>query len=238
MKKLCAAVLLGLIAVSGLAGAEESAVSAAEETVTIRGEILGWEENNFCLISGEDGILRADLGKKGGRLLRHTPFTVTGTMESDEKGPYLKMEKVEYTDPDPLLEYASAGETASVNGEVQQETRSGGRDAAYFHGSVASDSTSHWADGNIEVDRTAYSECRAADILTMETGMKVCFLGRAIRTVVQDQIMLFWDAEGTAVKVVMNGAYIPLGQRGTIYGTVQKQDGENVLSLDLVESAQ
>lgn len=238
MKKLCIAVLLGLSAAVGLAGAEEPAVSPAKEPVTVRGEILAWEEGNFCLIGHDEGILRADLGERGGRLLRHTPFTVTGTMEVDEKGPYLKMERVEYADPDPLAEYASARDAAGAAADTERvaESASAGRDAAYFHGSAVSATPAYFADGQMTLDRAAYPECRASEILTMEPGAKARFLGRAVRTVVPEQIALFWDAEGTPIEVVMNGAYIPLGQRGTVYGTVQEQEGKKVFVLDLVES--
>lgn len=237
MKKLCLAVLLGLTAAAGVAGAEEAAVSPAPETVTIQGEVLAYEGGTMYLVGNDETIVRTDLGRKGGRLLRHTPFTVTGTMEADETGTYLKMESVDYADPDPLAEYASARKAeAGAAAANAAESQAAGRDAAYFHGAAASASPSYFVSGNTELDREAYSECSAADIPAMEAGAKVRFSGRAVRTVVPDRVMLFWDTEGTPVKVIMNGAYIPLGQRGTLYGTVQKQDEANVVVLDLVES--
>ena len=235
MKKLCLAVLLGLTAAAGAAGAEEAAVSPAPETVTLRGEVLAYEGGTMYLVGNDETILRTDLGEKGGRLLRHTPFTVTGTMEADEAGTYLKMESVDYADPDPLAEYAAARK-AEAAAETAASSPADGRDAAYFHGEAASASPDYFASGNMEVDRSAYPECRAAEILTMEEGAKVRFSGRAVRTVVPEQVMLFWDTEGTPIEVVMNGTYIPLGQRGTLYGTVQKRNASNVVVLDLVES--
>lgn len=38
------------------------------------------------------------------------------------------------------------------------------------------------------------------------------------------------------IKVHMNGAYIPLGQRGSFYGTIQKNEEGYYLSLECVQS--
>ena len=50
-------------------------------------------------------------------------------------------------------------------------------------------------------------------------------------TVKKDEVMKFWGGPkvGGHINVVMNGAYVPLGQRSTVYGTV-KDDG--TISLD------
>ena len=45
--------------------------------------------------------------------------------------------------------------------------------------------------------------------------------------------MEFWNIRNVKVNVYMNGAYVPLGQRCTIYGTV-REDG--TISLERMDS--
>ena len=47
---------------------------------------------------------------------------------------------------------------------------------------------------------------------------------RPIKTIEKDTLMEFWNIRNAKVNVYMNGAYVPLGQRCTIYGTV-REDG-------------
>lgn len=70
----------------------------------------------------------------------------------------------------------------------------------------------------------------------LDSGTKVAFKGRAIQTVVDRQVMLFWDTKGNAVNVKMNGAYCPLGQRCSIYGTWENGDEGAYINLDYMES--
>lgn len=236
MKKLCAAVLLGLTAVTGMAGAEEAVVSPEPARVTLAGEVLAYEGGTMYLVGGGEVVMRTDLGEKGGRLLRHTPFTVTGVMEEDEKGPYLRMEKVDYSDPAPLADYRAAWTASSAAVSDTAETGDAGRDAAYDHGAASSASAAFYVSGRADLDTSLYAESRAADLADMEEGAKVSVVGRAVRTVEEERVMLFWDAENAPVEVVMNGAYIPLGQRCTVYGTVVQRDGGPAVSLERVES--
>ena len=72
----------------------------------------------------------------------------------------------------------------------------------------------------------------------LDSGAKVAFKGRAIQTVVDRQVMLFWDTKGNAVNVKMNGAYCPLGQRCFVYGTWESDEKGSYISLDYMESVE
>ena len=70
-----------------------------------------------------------------------------------------------------------------------------------------------------------------------DANTKVTLIGRPIKTIVKDQEMLFWDQANKPFRVVMNGAFIPLGQRSFVYGILTgNADGVPRLSLDKVES--
>lgn len=232
MKKVYLALILGLLAWNSVS-AETPAAVPAQEKVTVSGELLRWQGGTMWLIGDETNAVRADLGKKGGRLLRHTPVTVTGTMQEDENGPYLVMECVEYADPDPIAEYMTGRRTSAETAAAATETE-GTRDAAYFHDAIAPGGA-YYADGK-NVDTGAYAPVSAAALAEMETGTKAAVLGRAVKTAVPDEVVLFRDSGGTDIPVRLNGAYMPLGQRCTVYGTVQRKEGTLILSLDRVDS--
>ena len=66
-------------------------------------------------------------------------------------------------------------------------------------------------------------------------GQKIAFVGSAVATVKKDEVMKFWGGPkiGGHINVVMNGAYVPLGQRSTVYGTV---NDDGMISLDRLDS--
>ena len=143
------------------------------------------------------------------------------------------MECVEYADPDPIAEYMTGRRTSAETAAAATETE-GTRDAAYFHDAIASGGA-YYADGK-NVDTGAYAPVSAAALAEMETGTKAAVLGRAVKTAVPDEVVLFRDSGGTDIPVRLNGAYMPLGQRCTVYGTVQREEGTLILSLDRVDS--
>ena len=74
-------------------------------------------------------------------------------------------------------------------------------------------------------------------MMKVSANSKVTLIGRPIKTIVKDKEMLFWDQANKPFRVVMNGAFIPLGQRSFVYGrVVDAAGGVPRLSLDIVES--
>lgn len=63
---------------------------------------------------------------------------------------------------------------------------------------------------------------------TLGDGRNMVSGGVSIRTIEKDTLMEFWNIRNAKVNVYMNGAYVPLGQRCTIYGTV-REDGTILL---------
>lgn len=148
-------------------------------------------------------------------------------MEADEKGPYLKMERVDYRDPDPLAEYGAAKSSAAAAAISAEE---GTADNTY----AVSEDPNYFTSGAKAIDKTAYTPAQAKDLAIMDEGARAAVTGRAIRETARG--LLFWDEENAPVDTVMNGVYAPLGQRCTIYGTVHHEEGTMVLSVDRVES--
>lgn len=106
--KLLVAALLGLAITGNVFAANLSAQEKDQET-TFVGEICEFETGNIYKMRDKAGnIARVDLGKYSGRMLNRTPFSVTGKMMKDEKGFLLKMQHMDYKDPDPFAEYFEA----------------------------------------------------------------------------------------------------------------------------------
>ena len=256
-KSLITAALCGLLALSasGLAAAPEENKAAepqiaaeqklaeqkAPEEITLQVTITGHEQGRIYKVTDEEGkVLRADLGKHGGRMLNRHPFLLTAEVGEDEKGELLKLKKVQYSDPTVMIEKPAAGAEPVVTeetGKLEQE-----RDAAYGHDL----SQSHRKDfyqynqSNIDDgDLKNYKQVDVKNITAESAGTKIAFVGSAVRTLKQNECMLFWGGpvKGGHVDVLMNGAYVPLGQRSLVYGTVQA-DGKVLLErLDSVARA-
>ncbi len=78
----------------------EPAVPAEWKEATVRGAITGYEAGTIYKLTDAEGkVIRADLGKHGGKMLNRVPFTATGTMKTDDKGEFLKVKHIEYKDP-------------------------------------------------------------------------------------------------------------------------------------------
>ena len=67
-------------------------------------------------------------------------------------------------------------------------------------------------------------------------GARVAFTGRAINTIIDQEVMNFWDIKGDPVIVHMNGAYCPLGQRCLIYGVWKQGEEGDYIDLEYMES--
>lgn len=236
--KLLAAALLSLVMTGNVFAADLSTGEKDGET-TLMGEICEFETGNIYKMRDEAGnVTRVDLGKYSGRMLNRTPFRVTGKMTRDEKGPFLKMRSMEYKDPDPFAEYfAALQKTKNLQkGGLELEQV---RDPAFDHENPVSDDPVVYKN-NVkklsEAQLKEYEEKDAQEFANLDKGTKVVFKGRAIQTVIDRQVMLFWDAKGNPVRVQMNGAYCPLGQRCFIYGTWEPGESGPYLSLDYMES--
>ena len=231
MKKssIMAAVLSGMLLVSSNALAQEAKQNNA---VSIRVAITGYIDGNYYKVSDENGrVFRADLGKYGGRMQNKTPFVLHGMVLRDEQGGYIKMQRVEYHDPQ-----VRVGE--GLNSQTAKETTvsKSQRDPAYEHTLAKSDNQNFYQNNVAGVsDVSGYTKVAIADLAGVKAGTKVAFLGSGIATVVKDKLIKFWDGAGKrgTVNVQMNGAYTPLGQRCIVYG-MKLADGS--ISLERLDS--
>ena len=210
------------------------------EEVTLSGQIVGYEsctkDSTLALVETADGsVQRVQLGYRGGRLLKLTPFTMKGTMKTDDIGEYLDVSSVEYKDADPFAEYNATNEKlAKAKGQMAKKGMKYDRDAAYSHDNITSDQSSYLTQQRAAVNPADYQKATATGVKDLAAGTKVALTGRCVMTVSADEdIMEFWDVDMKRVNLRMNGLYVPLGQRCTILGVVQ-EDG--TVSVDSMES--
>lgn len=206
----------------------------SEQEIKVQVSITGHESGNIYKVTDAEGkVLRVDLGKHGGRMLNRHPFMIVGEIKQDEKGELIEMKRVEYEDPVVQIEKAAA-KAAEEEENVLEVFND--RDIAYSHELSKSHNKHYYTYNmaNVE-DLSAYKEVSITEIEKEETGTKIAFVGSAVATVTKDEVMKFWGGPkvGGHINVVMNGAYVPLGQRSTVYGTV-KDDG--TISLDRLDS--
>ena len=215
----------------------EPAVAAEWKEATVRAAITGHEVGHIYKLTDADGkVIRADLGKYGGKMLNKVPFTATGTMETDEKGEYLKVKHVEYKDPLATIQVNGRNPLANKM-KVRSHKSSSERDAAYFHEGIDSTNANYYENQVTGAQpKEAYAPAGFLDLDSMKAGTRVQCKASALESVVPEQVVNFWDRKAK-VKVQMNGAYAPLGQRCTVYGTVQKaEDGSSYIYLERLES--
>ena len=207
--------------------AKTEAAKEAAEDMTLRVRITGHEKGTIYKVTTPDGQeLRMDVGKHGGRMLNRHYFIAKGEMKTDEKGDYYKMKKVEYKDPVVRIQQESERKPEEIVNSAKIDTD---RDVAYFHENPVSDRQNFYQNNVANVtDLSAYKKVELEDIKDTPTGTKVAVVVRPIRTIEKDTLMEFWNIRNAKVNVYMNGAYVPLGQRCTIYGTV-REDGTILL---------
>lgn len=215
-----------------------------EKPIAVQGPIRYFVTGNMYEMQADNGTrLRADFGKYSRRLLFRTPFTAIGVMRTDEKGDYLKVEKVIWRDVNPYQEYFDAQnpKRRPMDGEGNKKVVND-RDPAFFHDPIESDNKRFLQNnpkGLTAADLAGYKTVMAADITgadaNLETGTKVALMGRNIATIKGDW-MKFWDKNMNPVTLKMNNTYCPLGQRGTFFGTVQEENGMKYVSVDCFES--
>lgn len=206
----------------------------SEQEIKVQVSITGHESGNIYKVTDAEGkVLRVDLGKHGGRMLNRHPFMIVGEIKQDEKGELIEMKRVEYQDPVVQIEKVAAKAAAEEENVLEVVND---RDIAYSHELSKSHDKHYYTYNmaNVE-DLSAYKEVSITEIEKEETGTKIAFVGSAVATVTKDEVMKFWGGPkvGGHINVVMNGAYVPLGQRSTVYGTV-KDDG--TISLDRLDS--
>lgn len=210
------------------------------QLVTIHGSVHEYEGANiYKIIDENQKITRVDLGKYGGRLLIKTPFAINGNWSKDEVGELFVMKTVDYKDPDPYAEYFAALEALKHPQKSGLELKQI-RDLAFDHENPVSDDSIIYTNNVAKLspeELKQYSPIQLEDLSRYAAGDKVVFLGRAIETVVDREVMLFWDLKGHPINVVMNGAYAPLGQRCNLYGTLVKDSADKlVLHLEYMDS--
>ena len=220
-KKIVMTALLAATVLCGSVFASSTAktVKGNGADVTIRGAVVGYYQGNtYIMDDGAGHRIRADLGANGGRLLTNNAFLASGQILYDTYGPILKVHHINYTDPDPLRgpSFSSSGSSYAAGGQTAQAER----DPAFYHGPAESNDQYTYINGQSIADPQDYRDVSAGDIAGIGNGSKVAITGRAISTYAQDQ-MNFWDNNGQNVILVMNGTYIPLGQRCRVLGVVQ-----------------
>jgi hypothetical protein len=206
----------------------------SEQEIKVQVSITGHESGNIYKVTDAEGkVLRVDLGKHGGRMLNRHPFMIVGEIKQDEKGELIEMKRVEYEDPVVQIEKAAAKAAEEEENALEVVND---RDIAYSHELSKSHNKHYYTYNmaNVE-DLSAYKEVSITEIEKEEAGTKVAFVGSAVATVKKDEVMKFWGGPkiGGHINVVMNGAYVPLGQRSTVYGTV---NDDGTISLDRLDS--
>ena len=206
----------------------------SEQEIKVQVSITGHESGNIYKVTDAEGkVLRVDLGKHGGRMLNRHPFMIIGEIKQDETGEFIEMKRVEYKDPVVQIEKAAAKAVAEEENVLEVVNDS---DIAYSHELSKSHDKHYYTYNmaNVE-DLSGYKEVSITEIEKEEAGTKIAFVGSAVAMVTKDEVMKFWGGPkfGGHINVVMNGAYVPLGQRSTVYGTV-KDDG--TISLDRLDS--
>lgn len=234
-KQIAAAIMLCILLISCNVSAKEAeAKEKSAQEITVQVSITGHESGNIYKVTDTEGnVLRADLGKHGGRMLNRHPFMLIGEIKQDEKGELIEMERVEYQDPVVQIEKAAA---KAVSEEENVLEVVDDRDIAYSHELSKSHDKHYYTYNmaNVE-DLSAYKQVSITDIEKKEAGTKIAFVGSAVATVTKDEVMKFWGGPkiGGHINVVMNGAYVPLGQRSTVYGPV---NNDGTISLDRLDS--
>lgn len=160
-------------------------------------------------------------------------------MEGPE-GLYLAADEVIWRDFNPYEDYFNSWYKAQGKADAPAIKVENDRDAAYFHPPIESENKRFLLDNPAkltEADYAAYAAVPVAEVTggRYPVGTKVAVTGRNVATY-GDDTMTFWDRQMHEVRIRMNGAYAPLGQRGTFYGTVQKNDQGYYVSLDCMES--
>ena len=205
----------------------------------IQGQIVGYEtctkESTIALVETTDGIQRVELGPRGGRLLKLTPYGMKGTLKTDENGTYLDVSSIDYYDADPYAEYyETADKLAKARGDMAKKGVKYDRDAAYSHDNITSDQKAYLTQHAKDVDPADYTVSTAKGLKDLKAGTKVALKGRCVMTISKEKdLMEFWDTEMKRVTLHMNGLYVPLGQRCTILGVLQ-EDG--IVEVDSMES--
>lgn len=233
-KKRIAALTASCLLFSFSAFAENAAPEENAE-ITVQVKIVGHEAGNiYKVIDAEGKKMRIDLGKHGGRMLNRHPFTVIADVAEDENGQLLKMKEVEYKDP--VVQIEKEAQIAKGGQEEKVSTIEAARDVAYEHELSKSHNKYYYTYNMADVqDKSQYQTVAVTEIANLAAGTKVAFVGNAVATVKKDEIMRFWGGAkaGGHIDVMMNGSYVPLGQRSTVYGTIT-DDG--TVSLELLES--
>lgn len=85
-------------------------------------------------------------------------------------------------------------------------------------------------------DLDKYQMMDVRELSDKPKGARVAFTGRAINTIIDQEVMNFWDIKGDPVIVHMNGAYCPLGQRCLIYGVWKQGEEGDYIDLEYMES--
>ena len=241
MKNLKKTAAIALMACAVCASAFAAKPKAADNenpnaTTIINGQITTFEAGRIWIIQQPNGSrIRADLGKYGGRLWRLKDMEFTGSFVEDEKGLLFKMSHVKFEDP--VIDERRTGFGDGSRQAISKKQDD--RDVAFYYPDQVPTDNKTYITQNVQgvTDLSQYGQVTAQQLAEVANEGKVRLVGRPIKTIIKDKEMLFWDRDNQPFRVVMNGAFIPLGQRSYVYGRAVKDDrGVQRVLLDMVES--
>jgi hypothetical protein len=237
--KKTAAVALMVCAVCASAFAAKPKAADKENpnaTAILNAQIVGFEAGRIWILQQPNGSrIRADLGKNGGRLWRLKDMEFTGSFVEDEKGLLFKMSHVKFEDPAIDERRTGFGDGSRQAISKKQDDR----DVAFYYPDQVPTDNKTYITQNVQgvTDLGQYGQVTAQQLTEVANEGKVRLVGRPIKTIIKDKEMLFWDRDNQPFRVVMNGAFIPLGQRSYVYGrAVRDENGIQRVLLDMVES--
>lgn len=237
--KKTAAVALMVCAVCASAFAAKPKAADKENpnaTAILNAQIVGFEAGRIWILQQPNGSrIRADLGKNGGRLWRLKDMEFTGSFVEDEKGLLFKMSHVKFEDP--VIDERRTGFGDGSRQAISKKQDD--RDVAFYYPDQVPTDNKTYITQNVQgvTDLGQYGQVTAQQLTEVANEGKVRLVGRPIKTIIKDKEMLFWDRDNQPFRVVMNGAFIPLGQRSYVYGrAVRDENGIQRVLLDMVES--
>lgn len=230
----CAASILAFTSVS-------QAIIAADinqESITLRGQIEGYYDNEHPRFVTEAGRTYAFSMKHSGAMLSYQPFVGEGYIDNNQLmtngDPVFIVKKVVYDDPTPDVVVNSSLHPQKVDTAEQRRSGFTTRDPGYYHKPIVSNSAAQYQQniGNLgDQDLSQYQYVESLD--NVEVGSKVYVLGSLIKTETNTLMAFRLAGKRNTILVDCNGAIIPMGQRVTMAGIVSEP---GVLTVHLIYS--
>lgn len=230
----CAASILAFTSVSQVI----IAADINQESITLRGQIEGYYDNEHPRFVTEEGRTYAFSMKHSGAMLSYQPFVGEGYIDNNQLmtngDPVFIVKKVVYDDPTPDVVVNSSLPPQKVDTAEQRISGFNTRDPGYYHKPIVSNSAAQYQQniGNLgDQDLSQYQYVESLD--NVEVGSKVYVLGSLIKTETNTLMAFRLAGKRNTILVDCNGAIIPMGQRVTMAGIVSEP---GVLTVHLIYS--